>query len=226
MPRLVLVSELPAPAGGPPTAAALAVAACHRRRSAGGADRGRWAPSRADDAGELLGALARGAPARGRSRLPRARGRLASVPVAVAEGWDEELVATLALLGRRPSRRLSRCRPALLRQVLARPELGVERGSPVRRAAPAAGARRARGRRAAGRGRRGQGGATSAGAGGRPARARRDRSRGRCVAAGGAAGGGAAPLAPATSPGRPPRTGPRGRDRSGAAAGARRRSWR
>ena len=124
MPRLVLVSELPGAAGGPPTAAALAVACATGDGQpvalieVGGRRRGptMLASSSARSLEERMRAAGRDC---------RARGRLASVPVAVAEGWDEELVATLALLGQTESAVVS-LPPALLRQVLARPELGVE----------------------------------------------------------------------------------------------------
>ena len=124
MPRLVLVSELPGAAGGPPTAAALAVA-CGigddqpvALIEVGGRRRGptMLSSSSARSLEERLRAAGRDC---------RARGRLASVPVVVAEGWEEELVATLALLDQTESAVVS-LPPALLRQVLARSELGVE----------------------------------------------------------------------------------------------------
>ena len=124
MPRLVLVSELPGAAGGPPTAAALAVARAIGDDQpvalieVGGRRRGptMLASSSARSLEERLRAAGRDC---------RARGRLVSVPVVVAEGWEEELVATLALLDQTESAVVS-LPPALLRQVLARSELGVE----------------------------------------------------------------------------------------------------
>ncbi len=143
MPRLVLVSELPGAAGGPPTAAALAVACAIGDDQpvalieVGGRRRGptMLASSSARSLEERLRAAGRDC---------RARGRLASVPVVVAEGWEEELVATLALLDQTESAVVS-LPPALLRRGARALRARRRGGSPVRRAPPAAGARRARG---------------------------------------------------------------------------------
>ena len=73
MAGLVLASELPGAGGRLPSAAALAVAAA-RRRSAGDSGRGRRGTrARADDARRGVSALARGASARRRLRVRRAR---------------------------------------------------------------------------------------------------------------------------------------------------------
>ena len=124
MSRLVLVAELPGAAGASATAAALAVAcACGDGQpvaliEVGGRRRGptMLASSSARSLEERMRAAGRDC---------CARGRFVSVPVDASGGWEDELVATVTVLGETGSAVVC-LPPPLVRWALARAELGVD----------------------------------------------------------------------------------------------------